>query len=351
MPKPVVEDLSATMPDAPGAAAPDAGVLTQARMAFDEALAAAPESRPVTAEPEEAAGGPSEAAETTNTPEAAPEPSGAEEPTEAQGASLDDKARAYLRLKLGLNDAAIDAIPDAQGLYSKTLEREAVVDRTFRERAELAAKLEEVEAATDPEPESAVPAGNVDLKAPEGLLDELGLEPDGAGAKALEGWLSKALEPLREQAAETRSVNEARVERGLVEHRERLQAHVPQLGASDAAWTSVLAAANDMAVSVQNRGEVVDPAALLNQAVEAIYGSGALTKAAEEAQATATATGNARKAASSPTPPSRKGAEGAGFSAQDIQRKIFNFTQKNPHDAEGARALSLQLRREAGLEN
>lgn len=274
----------------------------------------------------------------------------APEPAQEQPQDTDEskKAREFLRLKQAAPPSVIDALSpeDAVEWHTKVARREAEIDRTYREAAELRKQLEE---KPEPEPaEPVVPAVELDIEPLKTrLAAALGEEESEGIAAELRSAITRGVEPYKDllqkaeeriKALETTFENNQRNNTEVISrnNRSRLGALVPVLSQSDKAWSAVVNEVIELAKAEPTRFESAE--GFFDEAVKTLYGQTALDVVDTEAEAEEAARLQEEKdrvEASTPTVVTKKSPR--KLSADEQQRKIFSHLQKHPGDVHGAK--------------
>ncbi len=175
-----------------------------------------------------------------------------EKPTEASKPDLsaDEEAAhksalANLKLAAKAPDAVLDGMDPREIIawWSGLAEKKAADDRTYRERAELQKRLEDLQATREAEP--AVPTASTDLETYKPLVEEFGEDPSGALDEHIMARIQSALGegPKKlaqlEQALEAMYMKQVRGELGITQLTdpqvwERVQARTGELWATTA---------------------------------------------------------------------------------------------------------------------
>ena len=326
----------------------DTTALADAKAKFNELLAkqkAEPDLNEVKFEGQETPSGkrgkPAKAPQKAAAP---PEPEEAEEATPeekpAQKApekrSEADKLRAKLLLA-GNPKRAIESLSDDEvgEWWKKQEEREQATALALQRASDLEKRLPKETTSQESEPQAGVPTDELDLdELKASLVDQFGEEEAGTLAKVL----SAAIEPLRKENSEIRTILENARRQGIEQieksNRARLGEKLDMLKESDRAWKILNAAAHEEFKRDSKR--FTSPEAVYDEVFDGIYGELLTEKA--PAPSKDEAEEKARIAAASHTPPASTKRQ-RSLRPEDAHRAAYEHLAKNPDDTEGARRV------------
>lgn len=261
------------------------------------------------------------------------------------------KAREFLRLKQSAPPGVIDSLSPAEAIewHTQVARREAEIDRTYREAAELRKQLDDKPDATEAEP--TVPAVEVDIEPLKTrLANALGEEESEGIAAELRSAITRGVEPYKDLLSKTeerlasleKTLEDARRSNTEVisrNNRQRLGEVLPVLAKSDKAWSAVEREVIDLVGKDPSRHSGAE--GYFDEAVKELYGSEALEqptvaeKESEEEEAALLQEEKDRVEASTPTVKTKKSSS-KKLSPDDQQRVIFSYLQKHPGDVHGA---------------
>lgn len=274
----------------------------------DEELPEAPPDEEEQPEPEQA--------EPDDVPDGAEEQAKEQPAEKPKGVQSDvERATHNLRFKAKVPQSVLDGMTPEQitAWWSELAPVTSENDRAFSERAELRRRLEEIEAAKQPESAEAVPAGGEDFEVPQALVDELGAE----AANGLKQLVSAALGRSQKVISSLESrvqAQEARAERAEAEVLYRELVEAGELGGSPPEFSKVLQRAYDLAPAKGEWSEASgrDRGRALLLAAARLEGAGAV-----QADKARTATANARRNGTA-TPASQRSAPKRKLSEDEI---------------------------------